>query len=125
MYRQFTYYSYLQNKYGVDAPSTMLKIEADMMGIKYPLRPGWREHHKEWLSRHLEFAEVESFLAGLIRKKRATQDDLKRFSKKPQQVADLQHRLDSLQTGIDFILGREFSPVSREDRKLIQEELGG
>jgi len=125
MYRKFTYYSYLQNKYGVDAPSTMLKVEAELMGIKYPLLPGWRERSKEWLNRALEPSEVESFLAGLIRKKHATKAALTKFANKPQQITDLQHRLVSLQTGIDFILGREFNPVNRDDQRLIQEELGG
>ena len=123
MYTKFTYISYLQNKYGVYAPSTMLKVEAYMIGIKYTLASGWRERHHIWLNRPLTDHEVESFLAGLIRKKRDTIQTLERSGKDPKKQYELEHRLTSLQTGIDFILGRPFSPINRQDKKIIEEEM--
>jgi hypothetical protein len=122
MYTKFTYFSYLQNKYGVDTPTTMLKIEADMIGIKYPLVSGWRERHTVWLNRALTDPEMEFFLAGLIRKKRDTIQTLERSGKHPKKQYELEQRLASLQTGIDFILGRPFLPISRQDKKIIEEE---
>lgn len=123
MYRQFNYLSYLQNKYGVDAPSTMLQVEAKMMGLKYPLVSGWLSRHKDWLTRDLSPQEVEAFLAGLIRKKKDTQRSLEKFNGKLEESMSLHSRLKSLQTGINFILGRDFEPMNREDKKLIEEEL--
>lgn len=38
---------YLQKKYLVEAPTTMLKTEARILGIEFPLQPGWREAHGE------------------------------------------------------------------------------
>jgi len=125
MYRQFNYLSYLQNKYGVDAPSTMLQVEAKMMGLKYPLVSGWRDKHKDWLTRDLTVGEAESFLAGLIRKKKDTLRALENFKGKPEEKGSLSSRLKSLQTGIDFIIGRDFTPLSHDDKRLIKEELEG
>jgi len=124
VYRSFTFYTYLVNKYGVDVPTTMLKVEADFMGLRYPLIGGWRERHAEWLNRQLSSSEVESFLATLIRKKRATKTELER-RQSPRKIDDLQRRLESLQTGIDFIIGRDFTPLSHDDKRLIKEELEG
>jgi hypothetical protein len=125
MYTQFNYYSYLQKKYGVDTPTTMLKVEAEMMGIKYPLVHGWREKHRNWLLRDLNHEEREAFLAGLIRKKKATQKEIEKYGYRSKNRDGMINRLASLQVGIDFILGRDFSPVNREDKKLIEEEING
>ena len=112
MYKQFSYYSYLTNKYGVDAPTTMLKVEARCMGIPYPLQSGWVERYGIWLNRTLEQDEIESFLADLIRAKKAIKD-----TSEPAQ----RQRLNSIQTGIDFILGRNFTPVNHQNKKQIQD----
>ena len=36
---------YLQAKYGVDRPTTMLGCEARAFGVPYPLRNGWLQQH--------------------------------------------------------------------------------
>jgi len=36
---------YLQAKYGVDKPTTMLGCEARAFGVPYPLRNGWLQQH--------------------------------------------------------------------------------
>lgn len=123
MYKPFSYFQYLVKKYGVSTPTTMLKVEANLMGLRYPLVSGWRERHSEWLNRELDQQEIESFLAGLIKGKRATKHWLEKA--KPKEVEDLQRRLVSLQTGIDCILGRDFVPISQQDRDLIREEIAG
>ncbi len=38
---------YLQAKYGVEVPTTITKAEAKILGIDYPLRPGWLARHGE------------------------------------------------------------------------------
>jgi hypothetical protein len=123
MYNIVSYYEYLTKKYGVSTPTTMLKVEADMMGLRYPLVSGWRERHHEWLNRKLNQQEAESFLAGLIRKKKATQASIKSGKEGSKEWAELHRRVVSLQTGIDLILGREFCPINHEDKRLIEEEI--
>jgi hypothetical protein len=125
MYTQFTYYTYLQTKYGVSTPTTMLKVEADMMGIRYPLRAGWRERHHDWLHRSLSHGEQEAFLAGLIKKKRAVHKMINRGFKQRGDAENAYRQLDSLQAGIDMIMGREFEPVNAAIKRPVNTDLEG
>lgn len=123
MYTQFTYYSYLQNKYGVSTPTTMLRVEADMIGIRYPLKAGWRERHHDWLHRALSQGEQEAFLAGLIRKKRAIHKVIGRGFKHRSDAEAAYKQLESVQTGIDLMMGREFEPINAAIKRPVNTDL--
>lgn len=64
-------------------------------------------------------------MAGLIKKKRAVHKMINRGFKQRGDAENAYRQLDSLQAGIDMIMGREFEPVNAAIKRPVNTDLDG